>query len=55
MELDKKQKEQIKAEMMKKNDIHEAVITEGKNQLERVEEAARKIRRRRNAMAVKRD
>jgi hypothetical protein len=46
IELEKKRKEQIKAETKKKNDIHEAMVTERKNQLERVEEAARKIRRR---------
>ncbi|KAL2047663.1 hypothetical protein N7G274_000705 [Stereocaulon virgatum] len=46
VELEKKQKEQIKADMMKKNDIREAVVTEGKNHLERVEKATRKLQRR---------
>ena len=40
-ELKKQEKEKVKKEMMKKNDINEAVITDGKNQLERIEEARR--------------
>ena len=45
MELEKKRKEEMKKEMMiKKNDINEAVVTDGKTQLERTEEARRMVR-----------
>lgn len=41
MELEKKRREEIKKEMMKKNDVNEAVVTDEKNQLERIEEGRR--------------
>lgn len=41
VKLEKKRKEEIKKEMMKKNDNNEAVVTDGKNQLERIEEGRR--------------
>ena len=41
VELEKKQKEEMKKEMMKKNDINEAVVSDGKNQLERIEKTRR--------------
>ena len=41
VELEKKRKEEMMKEMMKKNDINEAVVTDGKTQLERIEEARR--------------
>ena len=41
MEFEKKRKEEIKKEMKNKNDINEAVVTDGKNQLERIEDGRR--------------